>query len=281
MGKASSEGARLLEAALAYADMGWPVLPLVRREKRPLTKRGLLDASVEPAVIRDWWDRWPMANIGLRTGVQFDVLDIDGEVGRASLEAKAGPETAHSGPVSRTGRGEHWLFLPSGTANRAGLLPKLDWRGTNGYIVAPPSIHPDGHRYEWANDHGPLIQLPVVPDWLAPLLVEYKQNQYDRDNIRILVTHPYSKNSPSRNLLLDPFKFEALNTDIVQMAHELGYTPVPDGGGRFAIQCPFHEGDREPSLKLYPRDNSFYCFGCGAWGDALNLRDKRPGGHRA
>lgn len=33
--------------------------------------------------------------------------------------------------------------------------------------------------------------------------------------------------------------------------------------------CPFHKGDREPSLKIYDRD--FYCFGCGAHGDIFTF----------
>lgn len=34
--------------------------------------------------------------------------------------------------------------------------------------------------------------------------------------------------------------------------------------------CPFH-GDKTPSLKLYPGDRGFYCFGCGAGGDVINF----------
>lgn len=276
----SNERASLLHAALDYAEMlGWHVLPLVPREKRPLTKNGLLDASADPAVVRDWWQRWPMANIGLRTGLSFDVLDIDGEVGRTSLSAKVGRDVVHPGPTSRTGRGEHWLYAPSGTANRAGLLEKIDWRGTNGYIVAPPSIHPDGHSYEWSDDRGPLTVLPSVPEWLAPLLVAYVPPTPEHE-INVIVTNPYSKNNPTKNLTLDPYKVEVMRTDIVQTCQDLGYDPVPDGGGRYAIRCIFHEGDREPSLVLYPADNSFYCFGCGAWGDTFNIKDKRPGGKR-
>lgn len=35
------------------------------------------------------------------------------------------------------------------------------------------------------------------------------------------------------------------------------------------IPCPFHEGDREPSMKIYK--DSFYCFGCGASGDVFDF----------
>lgn len=37
----------------------------------------------------------------------------------------------------------------------------------------------------------------------------------------------------------------------------------------FAL-CPFH-AEKTPSMKLYPKTDSFYCFGCGASGDVINL----------
>lgn len=35
------------------------------------------------------------------------------------------------------------------------------------------------------------------------------------------------------------------------------------------IRCPFHEGDREPSMKLYEKD--FHCHACGAHGDIIDF----------
>ena len=34
--------------------------------------------------------------------------------------------------------------------------------------------------------------------------------------------------------------------------------------------CPFHN-EKTPSMKLYERDNKFYCFGCGKSGDGIDL----------
>lgn len=34
-------------------------------------------------------------------------------------------------------------------------------------------------------------------------------------------------------------------------------------------RCPFHKGDREPSMKVYEKD--FHCFGCGAHGDIFSF----------
>lgn len=36
------------------------------------------------------------------------------------------------------------------------------------------------------------------------------------------------------------------------------------------LPCPFHE-DKSPSLKVYPKTNTFNCFGCGATGDTIQF----------
>ncbi|MGH7487948.1 MAG: bifunctional DNA primase/polymerase, partial [bacterium] len=59
----------LATAALEYAARGWPVLPIRPRAKLPLTEHGLHDATTDPELITQWWERWPDANIGIRTGV--------------------------------------------------------------------------------------------------------------------------------------------------------------------------------------------------------------------
>lgn len=41
----------------------------------------------------------------------------------------------------------------------------------------------------------------------------------------------------------------------------------PDRAG--FIHCPFHKGDREPSMKIYQKD--YNCFGCGANGDIFTF----------
>ena len=41
-------------------------------------------------------------------------------------------------------------------------------------------------------------------------------------------------------------------------------------GQNWLFRCPFHD-DRTPSLTAYPAERGFYCFGCGAGGDAVAL----------
>lgn len=37
------------------------------------------------------------------------------------------------------------------------------------------------------------------------------------------------------------------------------------------LHCPFHSGDRSPSLKVYPEQNSWHCFGCNKGGTVLDF----------
>jgi hypothetical protein len=173
----------LLDAALAYAGHGIPVLPVhtplpgggcscgrpgcERPGKHPRLRHGLTEASIEPHRIERWWARWPRANVGLRTGFVMDVADVDSAEGRDGLRHLLGG-TLPAGPAVRTGGGWHFWFVPLGHGNRVRLLPGVDWRGTGGYVIAPPSGHAGGKAYSWLRRPG--AELPVAPAALAELI---------------------------------------------------------------------------------------------------------------
>lgn len=174
--------AALQKAALTYAQRGWPVLPVAPRGKHPLTEHGLHDATTDPDRIREWWTAHPLANIGLRTGVAFDVLDVDGAEGLAALSEIADRDTSEksticAGPSARTPSGGwHFYYTPTGVGNRVRFLPSLDWRGRDGYVVAPPSRGGDDH-YSWEHFSAPHSDeqwdewdIGPAPEWLQRLL---------------------------------------------------------------------------------------------------------------
>jgi hypothetical protein len=173
-------------AAQTYAALGFAVVPMHATRpgrgctcsdagcsdpgKHPRLRGWKRLAAVDPAIVGEWWRRWPDANLGLATGRRFDVLDLDGEQGVEALRAVLSiAPVEHSGPVARTGGGGwHLLYARTGLGNRVGLLAGVDWRGRDGLIVAPPSRHPSGYRYTWVR---PLAAtLPEVPAGLRRLL---------------------------------------------------------------------------------------------------------------
>ncbi len=70
----------LANAALGYANLGIPVFPCVPGGKQPLTPSGFHDATPSAAMVHQWWQRNPDANIGLPTGAVTGVLVVDVDV---------------------------------------------------------------------------------------------------------------------------------------------------------------------------------------------------------
>jgi P4 family phage/plasmid primase-like protien len=151
-----------LDWVLRYLRLGWPVFPLAVRSKMPMIAvahggKGCLDATLHEETAREWWTRWPKANIGLATGHRFFVFDVDPLKGGADtldeLVRQYGklPDTVQQ--VTGTGGTHHLFQLPSDfrVANTESYIGQgLDTRGFHGYIVAAPSIHPDtGRQYFW------------------------------------------------------------------------------------------------------------------------------------
>ena len=64
-----------------------------------------------------------------------------------------------------------------------------------------------------------------------------------------------------------------LRGSIIAAVEELGHV-VTRKGANHVTHCFFH-AERTPSMVLYTDDNSFYCFGCEAHGDSINLREHR------
>ena len=63
-----------------------------------------------------------------------------------------------------------------------------------------------------------------------------------------------------------------MRNDIVSLIS--GYVSLQRAGSNLKGLCPFHS-EKTPSFTVYPQDNSFYCFGCGAGGDAISFIRKR------
>lgn len=146
----------LRDAARWYAGNGIALFPLRPGEKRPGTAHGFKDATTDIAMVNTWWAEHPQANIGLPTGVRFDVVDIDPPEGWTSLgELKAEGLIPNPLAYAQTPRGGMHIYVPrSGRGNSAGVLPGIDLRGEGGYVVAPPS-RTDTGMWIWSSPLNP------------------------------------------------------------------------------------------------------------------------------
>lgn len=159
-----SELSDLGKAAVWYCEHGFAIIPIKERGKEPATKHGLNDWFDSPEDARALWERNPNLNIGIVCGapshgllvLDFDIDEEREKDGYAALSAweKANgelPETA----VSITGSGGmHYLYRTDRNSIHPSANHELgvDVRCDRSYIVAPPSIHPNGNLYVW-QDH--------------------------------------------------------------------------------------------------------------------------------
>jgi hypothetical protein len=162
---------KALEVALAFAKKGLPVLRLMPRSKDPVPgSHGHKDATTDRATLTKWFSRSDF-NLGLAPPPGYIVLDTDSQEGEVALaEALGGaiPPTLswHSGRKEHDGfRGIHRLYeVPEGVELKSGtLIPgALDMKGGGtGYVVVPPSIHPNGRPYEFRSAESPIATLSV------------------------------------------------------------------------------------------------------------------------
>lgn len=169
--------------ALAYGTGGALVLPLHtptgtgcschRREcghigKHPRTMNGKNDATDDADTITRWWAMWPNANIGIRPHPGQVVLDVDPRNGGA---AQYSAMLNHFGPLpatrtARTGSGGLHLWFTLHGDVRGQLAPGIDVKTHSGYLVAAPSVHASGRRYEWID----ASDIAAAPAWLLTLL---------------------------------------------------------------------------------------------------------------
>lgn len=186
------------DAAAALAAAGWLVFPVKPRGKTPLIPnemggRGHKDGTTDPAQVARWARAYPTANIGTRVPQSLIVVDVDprngGDVTAAGWEAEHGPIpetlTVWSG---RGDGGRHLYFLaPAFKPSRDRLKGTgVDLKDHGGYVVLPPSIHPEGDRgpYRWGE---PLAAPVALPEWLADLLRPIQQPTATRRPVRLRI----------------------------------------------------------------------------------------------
>lgn len=181
----------MIDAALWYAKHGYHVFPCFTTDngvcscgdaqctspaKHPIPRfapHGFKNASTDEPSIRQWWAEYPDANIAIATGAVSGIVVIDIDEGHGgvtsweNLESRYGdiPDASY---IATGGGGYHIYLSHPGrpvrnSAARIGM--GIDVRGDGGYVIAPPSIHITGTRYE-----GVINSAPDIPPWLLKVI---------------------------------------------------------------------------------------------------------------
>jgi GTPase SAR1 family protein len=301
MNTVTIENPRLV-TALAYAGIGWQVIPLHWPKiglggtscscgkaecgsvgKHPLTPNGLKNASTDGVVIREWWRRYPAANVGIVTGAASGivVLDVDprhgGTVAISDLIDAYG-ELEETVQAETGSGGTHFFFAhPGGTlSNSAGKVGEgLDVRGDGGYVVAAPSLHVSGNRYSWLKAPTFFTTTPIPP-WLMALMADkpkpaepapFRHTSKDEIGVHWLGKALAQSKDGNRNTIgfwlaqqlrdagLREFDAGPTMRSYASLATGLGDVPYTETEAMASLRSAYSQPAREPARRINPFPN--------------------------
>lgn len=226
----SAEVKSMKEWALYYAELGLAVFPLAYRNKVPAIEGGCKAATTEKSKIERWWNQNPRYNIGIATGnksnglVVID-LDVDKNKGIDGYEVLRDWQNKHGELPetwqSITGRGGyHYFYKDTIThSNKVGLYEGVDIRGEGGYIVAPPSVHPNGNTYEWEQEPKE-YEIAQVDDIVNDFFKGEKQriDSEHKTNFKVPELIPEGKRVDTIVRLIASLRTKGLDDDAIKAA---------------------------------------------------------------
>lgn len=200
----------LLEKAIEYARRGWYVFPtrekpskpfknekgktVVIPTKAPYNKGGLNMATTFPPQIKEWWEKYPQAAIGVNCGKSgITVLDIDVRDGKKGFDSFASMGINDQGALhSITASGGLHIVYKGTMSSHANVKAGVDIRSNGAYFIVPPSyIYEDGLKkeYKMADDwNREPVELPKDLeekfDWLrGKEKKQVSQKEYPKENL--------------------------------------------------------------------------------------------------
>jgi len=150
-------------AAREYREGGWSTIPLKIRSKAPKLPKD--HEFLERRATDKEFKGFKFRNVGIVTGKVSGIIVLDDDDDGETIKANGWHVPAT--PTVRTKRGHQYYFAcpEAGFPTFDVVAGNLEVRADRAYVVAPPSIHPDGDPYEWVISPDE-AELADPPPWL-------------------------------------------------------------------------------------------------------------------
>jgi len=185
----------ILEKALAYERAGFSVIPVRSGEKRPaITWEQYQTERATPDMLRGWFGNGRYEALGIVTGAVSGglvIIDLDGDGWERARDdlLKAFPELKETRWV-RSGSGKLHIWISADSLRNGngedvtryafkrpdlGENTAIEIRANTVQTLVPPSVHPSGKPYEFAN-HNDILRLANLSE-LIHWLTEWQKNK--------------------------------------------------------------------------------------------------------
>lgn len=257
---------------------GLALIPIQHKGKRALVKWKEYQLKVPTSDdIRRWFyngsGKTRQRNVAIITGhdgltvLDFDTITAYGLWQHWAVQRRKARLVASRGFRVQTARGVHiYIRLPRATRTRVLRGRGIDIKSQGGYVLAPPSVHPDGTEYVMMNPGAPILSVDVLSDVLpAEMLIEdIRQNS----GVQL----------PEVKVSSDPWSVAEkpqTNGSVVQAIKDKlrieDFFPARgrESDGYSMVQCPLHD-DRTPSMWIHIGHQRCGCF-AGCTGKSLDV----------
>ena len=140
-----------------YLTNGWSLLPVKPFEKRPLMQNWLqyTHERADAKTVNNWFNSLKNVGVGMVTGRISNVIVLDVE-STCPIPIEELLKKYPTSLVSRSGSGGYHLFFQypknrTKVSNRVRIFDGADLRADGGFIVLPPTRHPNGQSYQWVS----------------------------------------------------------------------------------------------------------------------------------
>ena len=251
----------MLDNALRWLSRGVTPVPLLPNSKRPsMPWRKLQEHKPPPALVRKWFSE--DSNLGLLCGAisgGLVILDFDAPLHYHHWRQEH-PDLSQTYTV-QTARGYHAYFYLDEPLDKTLSMKGGEVKGS-GYVVAVPSVHPEGWVYCEVVEGASILSVGTLEELGVARPVE--------EEVRIAFE---DREQYSGSGLID-----AIKDSLSMVAYLDGITnlrPSSSDGVWLLANCPLHD-DRNPSMWVNRDLNLCRCFKPGCPGnehpmDVINL----------
>jgi hypothetical protein len=160
----------LAEILDVYDRLGFCIIPVRPHDKAPAVEGGWAPYQQRRSTPDEWRRWWPGEglgdlNLGVVTGSVSNIVVLDcDDHDTYNAVITAWPALGETMTI-RTGKGYHVYLRPDRPTKSTSfkLNGKLHHVSSDGrQVVAPPSIHPTGRQYQFANGADPLVDVDMA-----------------------------------------------------------------------------------------------------------------------